>query len=98
MIKQLANNEIDLEVALSRLMIIASDINNEELYKWAESELNGYIYKRPLKLVLYYLKQIKKLLIAEIKSVVGSICLYRSCQDYSPIFKSYSNFTLIINC
>lgn len=41
-IKELANNEISLEVALSRLLIIASDIGNEELQKWAESELNGY--------------------------------------------------------
>jgi len=41
-LKELANNEIDLEVAVSRLMIISSDIGNEKLYKWAESELNGY--------------------------------------------------------
>lgn len=41
-LKELANNEIDLEVALSRLMIIASDINNNELCEWAENELNGY--------------------------------------------------------
>ena len=42
-LKQLANNEIDLEVVLSRLLIIASDINNQQLYRWAESELEGYI-------------------------------------------------------
>ena len=41
-IKELANNEITLEVALNRLMIIASDIENDELSKWAEKELNGY--------------------------------------------------------
>ena len=41
-IKQLANNEITLEVALSRLMVIASDINNDALSAWAEMELNGY--------------------------------------------------------
>lgn len=41
-IKELANNEITLEVALNRLLIIASDIENEELALWAEKELNGY--------------------------------------------------------
>lgn len=41
-IKELANNDISLEVALNRLMIIASDIENEELSQWAENELNGY--------------------------------------------------------
>ena len=41
-LKQLANNEITLEVALSRLMVIASDINNDALSAWAEMELNGY--------------------------------------------------------
>jgi hypothetical protein len=42
-IKELANNEITLEIALNRLMIIASDIENDELSKWAEKELNGYL-------------------------------------------------------
>jgi hypothetical protein len=41
-LKQLANNSINLQVALSRLLIIASDINDENLMKWAENELNGY--------------------------------------------------------
>lgn len=41
-LKQLVNNEIDLEIVISKLMIIASDINNEKLYRWAENELNGY--------------------------------------------------------
>nr|WP_308743154.1 hypothetical protein [uncultured Anaerocolumna sp.] len=41
-IKELANNEISLEVAINRLLIIASDINNKELSQWAEQELNGY--------------------------------------------------------
>lgn len=41
-IKELANNEISLETALSRALIIASDIENEELAKWIENELNGY--------------------------------------------------------
>lgn len=41
-IKELANNEISLEVALNRLLIIASDIENDELAQWAENELNGY--------------------------------------------------------
>lgn len=41
-IKQLANDEISIEVALNRLLIIASDIGNERLAEWAENELNGY--------------------------------------------------------
>lgn len=44
-IKELANNEISLEVAINRLLIIASDINNKELAQWAEKELNGYSTK-----------------------------------------------------
>lgn len=41
-IKQLACNEIELEVAVSQLMIIANDIKNISLYEWAKKELNGY--------------------------------------------------------
>jgi hypothetical protein len=41
-IKELANNEIPLEVAINRLYIIASDIGNGDLAQWAEKELNGY--------------------------------------------------------
>lgn len=41
-IKELANNNISLEVALNRLYIIASDIGNSELSQWAEYELHGY--------------------------------------------------------
>lgn len=41
-LKELANNGITIEVALSRLMIIATDIGNEKLCEWAENELNGY--------------------------------------------------------
>lgn len=41
-IKELANNQISMEVALQRLMIIASDLDNEELSAWAETELHGY--------------------------------------------------------
>lgn len=41
-IKELANNNISLEVALNRLFIIASDIGNDELQQWAECELHGY--------------------------------------------------------
>lgn len=41
-IKELANNQISMEVALQRLMIIASDLGNEELLGWAETELRGY--------------------------------------------------------
>lgn len=41
-VKDLANNEISIEVALNRLMLIASDVANEELKQWAKSELVGY--------------------------------------------------------
>lgn len=41
-IKELANNSISLDVALSRLFIIASDIGNDELQQWTECELHGY--------------------------------------------------------
>ena len=41
-IKELANNQISMEVALQRLMIIASDLGNEELLTWTETELQGY--------------------------------------------------------
>ena len=33
-IKELANNQISMEVALQRLMIIASDLENEELAEY----------------------------------------------------------------
>ncbi len=42
-LKELVNNQISLEIALSRLLIIANDIEDEELAKWAENELNGYL-------------------------------------------------------
>lgn len=41
-IKDLANNNVTLDVALSRLLLIAADISNKELTVWAENELNGY--------------------------------------------------------
>lgn len=41
-LKELVNNEVSLEIALSRLMIIANDIEDNEVSKWAEDELNGY--------------------------------------------------------
>lgn len=41
-IKELANNEITMEVALNRLLIIASDLNNDDLADWAATELHGY--------------------------------------------------------
>lgn len=47
-IKELANNQISMEVALQRLMIIASDLGNEELLAWAETELQGYSHSDAL--------------------------------------------------
>ncbi len=45
-LKELANNTISLEIALNRLLIIASDIGNAELSDWAEHELKGYENER----------------------------------------------------
>lgn len=42
LIKELANGKVDLATAFNRLLIIANDIENEELELWAENELNGY--------------------------------------------------------
>lgn len=41
-IKEIANKEISLEVAFNRLLIIASDVGNQDLIDWATNELNGY--------------------------------------------------------
>ena len=37
-IKELANKEVSLEVAFNRLLIIASDLNNDDLVNWATIE------------------------------------------------------------
>lgn len=42
LIKELANGKVDLVTAFNRLLIIASDIENEDLAMWVECELNGY--------------------------------------------------------
>lgn len=47
-LKEIANNEISLEVALSRLLIIASDLENGEIINWVENELNGYKYSEDI--------------------------------------------------
>ena len=41
-LKELANNEVPLDVALKRLLIICDDLEYKELFSWAEKELNGY--------------------------------------------------------
>ena len=41
-IKSLANNEISMEVALNRLLVIASDLDNDNLSDWVAAELHGY--------------------------------------------------------
>lgn len=41
-LKELANNDIALDVALKRLLLICNDLNYTELFSWAEKELNGY--------------------------------------------------------
>jgi len=42
LLKDLVNREIELDEALEKLMIYASDLKDECLYKWASSELRGY--------------------------------------------------------
>lgn len=44
-IKQLANGEVSIEVALNRILVIAFDLGNEELARWAEAEVQGYKYE-----------------------------------------------------
>ena len=41
-LKELANNEVPLDGALKRLLIICDDLDYKELFSWAEKELNGY--------------------------------------------------------
>lgn len=41
-IKELVNNEISLEVALKRIYVLASDLDNEQIKLWSEKELYGY--------------------------------------------------------
>lgn len=41
-IKELVNNDVDLIVAVRRLLVLASDIQNEQIIQWANKELNGY--------------------------------------------------------
>ncbi len=41
-IKDIADGKVDLETSLSRLYLLASDINDSALMKWAEKELRGY--------------------------------------------------------
>ena len=41
-IKELVNNEISLEIALKRIYVLASDLDNEQIKLWSEKELYGY--------------------------------------------------------
>lgn len=41
-LKELANDEIQINVALQRLMLLASDLGDDELLSWADKELSGY--------------------------------------------------------
>jgi len=41
-LKELANNEVTLDIALNRLLIISSDLDNKILYDWCLMELEGY--------------------------------------------------------
>jgi len=41
-IKELVNEEISIEKALKRILLLANDIENEDLKLWVEKELNGY--------------------------------------------------------
>ena len=42
-IKELVNNEISLEIALKRIYVLASNLDNEQIKLWAEKELYGYL-------------------------------------------------------
>lgn len=41
-IKELVNDEISLEKALCRIIILAKDLNDTKLEQWAKNEINGY--------------------------------------------------------
>ena len=41
-IKELVNEEITIEKALKRILLLANDIDNDDLKMWVEKELNGY--------------------------------------------------------
>jgi len=41
-LKELANGEIQIDIALRRLMLLANDIGDNELCAWADKELMGY--------------------------------------------------------
>lgn len=41
-IKQLANGEIGLEIALKRTKLLLQELNNQDLINWVNSELKGY--------------------------------------------------------
>lgn len=47
-LKELANNEITIDIALKRLLLICNDLNYEEVFSWAEKELNGYAAEEPI--------------------------------------------------
>lgn len=42
LIKDITINKISIEEGLQRLLLISSELNNEELMKWILGELNGY--------------------------------------------------------
>lgn len=48
LIKDLATNGISLEEGLQRLLVISSELKNEELTNWIIGELNGYSNKAEL--------------------------------------------------
>lgn len=48
LIKDLATNKISLEEGLQRLLVISSELNNEELTNWLMGELSGYSSKAEL--------------------------------------------------
>ena len=41
-IKNLVNDEVDIDQSLYRLLIIANDLDDVKLIQWVENELNGY--------------------------------------------------------
>lgn len=37
------NGDVPIEKSLKRLQVLAHDVHNEELERWAENELTGYL-------------------------------------------------------
>ena len=77
-IKDLVNEDVDLEIALNRLFVLAKDVDDNKLADWADKELRGYSKDDTLpeyrKTVLYNM---------EYSGINGSFSVKNSKLDFS---------------